>query len=250
MQWASSTRLAGRGLRQEMTSFPTNPTLCDFRSWWLTPCYYALTFQSLLMVMIGLLLTDRSRRIRQVLSGILFGVGGRCFFMAKPTTAGKRVPVLGDGTNGFLGGGTNRFQLLEVRDLADAVYLAASNGCDKGVHIGAAKLATVKKLSGLLDYAATVSRILHVPSRRVKTPLAVLKSLRLSNVYRRVYETVDHDSFVSIDKLKQDLGWSSISAVAGRLSARAASIMSAAKRWPNSPEHATVLRGNRLRRDC
>ncbi|WP_429033975.1 hypothetical protein [Bradyrhizobium sp. I1.14.4] len=61
--------------------------LCDFRNWWITPSYYALTFQSLLLVMIGLLLADRPRRIRQVLGWILVGVGGWCCFMAKPTTA-------------------------------------------------------------------------------------------------------------------------------------------------------------------
>lgn len=61
--------------------------LCDFRTWLLTPSYYALTFQSLLMVMIGMLLTDRPGRIHQVLGSILVGVGGWCCFMAKPTTA-------------------------------------------------------------------------------------------------------------------------------------------------------------------
>ncbi|UPJ47786.1 hypothetical protein IVB30_31860 [Bradyrhizobium sp. 200] len=61
--------------------------LCDYRGWGVTPSYYTLTFQSLLMVMIGLLLADRPERIRQVLGWILVGVGGWCCFMAKPTTA-------------------------------------------------------------------------------------------------------------------------------------------------------------------
>lgn len=61
--------------------------LCDFRSWFLTPSYYALTFQSLLVVMIGMLLTDRPGRIRRVVGWILVGVGGWSCFMAKPTTA-------------------------------------------------------------------------------------------------------------------------------------------------------------------
>ncbi|MCP1835482.1 hypothetical protein J2R76_003819 [Bradyrhizobium sp. USDA 4532] len=59
----------------------------DFRFWLLTPSYYELSFHSLLMVMIGLLLADRSGRARQVLGWILVGVGGWCCFMAKPTTA-------------------------------------------------------------------------------------------------------------------------------------------------------------------
>ncbi|GLR90998.1 hypothetical protein [Bradyrhizobium iriomotense] len=62
-------------------------TLCDYRGWGVTPSYYTLTFQSLLMVMIGLLMADRPGRIGQVLGSILVGVGGWCCFMAKPTTA-------------------------------------------------------------------------------------------------------------------------------------------------------------------
>lgn len=61
--------------------------LCDVRGWWLTPSYYALSFQSLLLVMIGLLLADRPGPIRQILGWILVGVGGWSCFMAKPTTA-------------------------------------------------------------------------------------------------------------------------------------------------------------------
>ncbi|GLR90995.1 hypothetical protein [Bradyrhizobium iriomotense] len=61
--------------------------LVAFHLWLITPSYYTLTFQSLLMVMIGLLMADRPGRIGQVLGSILVGVGGWCCFMAKPTTA-------------------------------------------------------------------------------------------------------------------------------------------------------------------
>lgn len=61
--------------------------LVDFHWWMPTPSYYSLVFQSLLMVMIGLLLADGRGRIRQFLGWILIGVGGWCCFMAKVTTA-------------------------------------------------------------------------------------------------------------------------------------------------------------------
>ncbi|WP_139481422.1 hypothetical protein [Bradyrhizobium ivorense] len=61
--------------------------LCNVLGWWLTPSYYSLTFQSLLIVMTGLLLADRPRRIRQVWGWILVGVGGWGCFMGRPTTA-------------------------------------------------------------------------------------------------------------------------------------------------------------------
>ncbi|MER8747484.1 hypothetical protein NKH54_31215 [Mesorhizobium sp. M1004] len=58
-----------------------------FRLRLLIPSYYALAFQSLLIVTIGLLLADLPGRMRPVLGWILVGVGGWCCFMAKPTTA-------------------------------------------------------------------------------------------------------------------------------------------------------------------
>lgn len=54
--------------------------------WLLTPNYNTLNFQSVLMVMIGLLVGDRPGRIR-VLGWMLVGLGGWCCFMAKPSTA-------------------------------------------------------------------------------------------------------------------------------------------------------------------
>lgn len=62
--------------------------LAAFQLWLLlTPNYYTLNIQSVSMVMIGLLLTDRPGHLRQILGWILVGVGGWCCFMAKPTTA-------------------------------------------------------------------------------------------------------------------------------------------------------------------
>jgi len=115
--------------------------------------------------------------------------------------AGKKIPVLGDGNN--------RFQLLDVRDLVEAVYLAAQSGRDKEVYnIGASKFGTVNEdLGALLAYARTGSRILHVPSRPTKMILGALSAMHLSPVYRWVYDTADQDSFVSIEKAQRDLGW-------------------------------------------
>ncbi|MGX7877096.1 hypothetical protein ACVDG5_034620 [Mesorhizobium sp. ORM6] len=64
------------------------------RSGLLTPSYYTLAFQSLLIVTIGLLLADRPGRIHQALGWMLVGVGGWCCFMAKPTTAAAIALVI------------------------------------------------------------------------------------------------------------------------------------------------------------
>jgi nucleoside-diphosphate-sugar epimerase len=116
--------------------------------------------------------------------------------------SGKKIPVLGNGEN--------RFQLLDVRDLVEAACIAAVRGRDKEVYnAGAAEFSTVNQdLGALLAYAGTGSRIFHVPSRLAKAILGPLSALRLSPVYRWVYDTADQDSFVSIDKIRDELGWS------------------------------------------
>jgi nucleoside-diphosphate-sugar epimerase len=114
--------------------------------------------------------------------------------------SGKKIPVLGDGRN--------RFQLLEVRDLVEAIYVAMLRGKDKDVYnAGATSFGTVNDdLGALLDHAGSGSRILHIPSQPTKAILGLLSALHLSPVYRWVYDTADQDSFVSTDKLEA-LGW-------------------------------------------
>lgn len=66
-------------------------TLCHFSPnwglWGRTPTHYSLTFQSLLLVMIGLLLADSPRRMRPLLGWILVGLGGWFCFMGRPPAA-------------------------------------------------------------------------------------------------------------------------------------------------------------------
>jgi nucleoside-diphosphate-sugar epimerase len=114
---------------------------------------------------------------------------------------GKKIPVLGDGNN--------LFQLLDVRDLVEAIYLAALVGRDKEVYnVGSGAFGRVNEdLGALLAHARSGSRILHVPSQPTKMVLGALSALRLSPVYRWVYDTADQDSFVSIEKAQRDLGW-------------------------------------------
>ncbi len=114
---------------------------------------------------------------------------------------GKRIYLLGDGTN--------RFQLLDVRDLVDAIYLAGLRGRDKEVYnIGAGAFGTVNDdVGALLAHAASGSRLCHIPARPAKAALAVLEALHLSPVYRWVYDTADQDSYVSIEKAQEELQW-------------------------------------------
>lgn len=114
---------------------------------------------------------------------------------------GKRIYVLGDGHN--------RFQLLDVRDLAEACFLAAMKAKEREVYnIGASQFATVNEdLGALLAHAKTKSRIVHIPAKPTKKLLYLLEKLHLSPLYRWVYDTADQDSWVSTEKAQKDFDW-------------------------------------------
>lgn len=114
---------------------------------------------------------------------------------------GKRIYILGSGAN--------KFQLMAVDDLCNAIVLAAERGRPGQVYnVGAERYGTVNEdVGALLAHARTGSRIAHIPSRPAKFALGILERLHLSPVYRWVYDTADQDSYVSIDKARQELGW-------------------------------------------
>jgi len=114
---------------------------------------------------------------------------------------GRKIPIFGDGEN--------RFQLLEVTDLAHACYLAALKGQDKEIYnIGSTEFGTVNNdLTAFLAHAGTGSKLLHFPSKPLKFILSILEKLKISPIYKWVYDTADKDSFVSSDKALKHLGW-------------------------------------------
>lgn len=117
--------------------------------------------------------------------------------------AGKKIPIIGNGRN--------LYQLLDVEDLVDAVYLLITspeqkvNDC---FNVGAQKFSTVKEdVGALCDYAATGARVMPTPAWAVKFLLALFDKLHLSPLYKWIYATADKDSFVSSDKIISKLGW-------------------------------------------
>tara|TARA_R100001143_G_C3360967_1_gene135589 strand:+ start:6438 stop:7478 length:1041 start_codon:yes stop_codon:yes gene_type:complete len=114
---------------------------------------------------------------------------------------GRKIPIFGDGEN--------LFQLLEVTDLANACYLAALNGKDKEIYnIGATDFGTVNHdLAAFLKHADSGSKLLHFPAKPLKFILSILEKLKISPIYKWVYDTADKDSFVSVEKAKIHLGW-------------------------------------------
>ncbi len=118
--------------------------------------------------------------------------------------SGKRIPIIGDGTN--------RYQLLEVGDLVDAIYLTLTLPEDKvndAFNVGAKEFGTVlEDLGALCEFAGTGARIMCTPAWAVKPLLELFWTMRISPLYKWVYGTADKDSFVSIERAVNGLGWS------------------------------------------
>ncbi len=117
---------------------------------------------------------------------------------------GKKIPVLGSGNN--------RYQLLDVEDLTDAInrLITMKDGkkANNTFNIGSLNYKTVKKdLQELFDYAKSGSKIQPTRAWPVKKLLWLFEWLKLSPLYRWVYDTADRDSFVSIDRLTKTLKW-------------------------------------------
>jgi nucleoside-diphosphate-sugar epimerase len=109
------------------------------------------------------------------------------------------------------GTGRNRYQLLDVEDLCQAIYLAATKDsavANDTFNIGAKEFTTLARdYQAVLDEAGHRKRIIPLPAEPVIWALRVLDRLGLSPLYPWVYETVGKDSFVSIEKAERVLGF-------------------------------------------
>ncbi|HET6441745.1 MAG TPA: NAD-dependent epimerase/dehydratase family protein [Phycisphaerae bacterium] len=117
---------------------------------------------------------------------------------------GKNFPILGSGRN--------RYQLLDVEDLCQAIHLAAAlppERVNDTFNIGAREFRSFREdLQAVLDEAGFGKRIIPFPAGPVILALRLLERLRLSPLYQWVYETAARDSFVSIEKAERVLGFS------------------------------------------
>ncbi|MDR1838827.1 MAG: NAD-dependent epimerase/dehydratase family protein [Treponema sp.] len=111
----------------------------------------------------------------------------------------------------MIGSGNNRYQLLDVYDLCEAAYLCAELPPEKvndTFNIGAEEFTTMKEdYQAVLDYAGFGKKIRGFPAAPLIWTLRLLEVLHLSPLYKWVYETASKDSFVSIEKAKNVLGF-------------------------------------------
>ncbi len=111
----------------------------------------------------------------------------------------------------MLGSGNNRYQLLDVEDLCDAIYLACTldkNTVNDTFNIGAKEFTTMKEdYQAVLDYAGFGKKITGLPAGPAIMTLRILEAMKISPLYKWVYETASKDSFVSIEKAEKVLGY-------------------------------------------
>ena len=111
----------------------------------------------------------------------------------------------------MIGNGKNRYQLLDVDDLCDAIWLTLT--LDKAkvndvFNIGAKDFRTMREdYQAVLDEAGHGKKIRGFPAAPMIWTLRFLELLKLSPLYKWVYETAAEDSFVSVEKAEKILGY-------------------------------------------
>jgi nucleoside-diphosphate-sugar epimerase len=114
---------------------------------------------------------------------------------------GRRIYVLGDGTN--------RYQLLAVEDLVEAVLLAsATDAGGETLNVGATDFGTVRSdLEALIAHAGSSSRVTPILARPAELALRALELARLSPLAEWHYKTAHRDSYVDVSRAQSVLGW-------------------------------------------
>ena len=111
----------------------------------------------------------------------------------------------------MIGSGRNRYQFLDVEDLSESIYLAMTAPGERAndtYNIGAEDFATMREdYQAVLDEAGHGKRIHGYPAWPMIWTLRLLEFFNLSPLYKWVYETAAKDSFVSVQKAKEKLGF-------------------------------------------
>ena len=111
----------------------------------------------------------------------------------------------------MIGKGNNRYQLLDVEDLCEAIHRVMiwdKNLVNDTFNIGAKEFTTMREdYQAVLDYAGYGKKIVSLPEKPVILTLEILEKFHLSPLYKWVYKTASKDSFVAIDKAEKAFGF-------------------------------------------
>ena len=111
----------------------------------------------------------------------------------------------------MIGSGANRYQLMDVADLCEAIELTLTlpdETVNTEFNIGATDFTTMKEdYQAVLDRAGYGKKIRGMPVKPLVFILRILEKLHLSPLYPWVYETASTDSYVSVERAQQRLGF-------------------------------------------
>ena len=111
----------------------------------------------------------------------------------------------------MIGSGKNRYQLLDVEDLCQAILSCMrldKENINQTFNIGSAEYTTFREdYQAVLNEAGFGKHIIAFPENLVIFALRILEALKLSPLYPWIYETAGKDSFVSIEKAQQLLNY-------------------------------------------
>ena len=111
----------------------------------------------------------------------------------------------------ILGSGNNRYQYLDVEDLCQAIWLCStlpSAQANDTFNVGAEDFGTPRTdFQAVLDHAGHGKRVVSIPEGPAIMALRTLERLGVSPLYKWIYEQVGKESFVSIDRARQVLGF-------------------------------------------
>jgi nucleoside-diphosphate-sugar epimerase len=116
---------------------------------------------------------------------------------------GKGFPLLGDGHN--------RYQFLDVEDLCHAVHLCVEQPdttVNDTFNIGAKDFASIREdYQAVLDAAGFGKKIVLIPARPALAMLRAMEQLKIIPLYKRLYQKIVMNYYVSIEKAEAVLGF-------------------------------------------
>ena len=109
----------------------------------------------------------------------------------------------------ILGNGNNKYQLLAVSDVVSAIIKALESKTEgETFNIGADRFKTWNiDLESVINHAKSKSKIIKLPTLPSQILLGILETLNLSPIAAWHYKTMPVDSYISIKKAEELLGW-------------------------------------------
>lgn len=114
----------------------------------------------------------------------------------------------------LLGHGRNRYQFLDVEDLCQAIWLCIvgdERATNDTFNIGAKEFGTIRDdYQAVLDAAGHGKRIVMIPAAPALVLLRLLERFGAIPLYKRLYQKIVIDYYVSIEKAERVLGYSPV----------------------------------------